>query len=355
MNALEVDVTEQDVLIRPMLTINRAIDLFAGDLSRRGCSDRTRYTYTRILGHLADRLPADLDVSRITSDDCRLFLDGFNRLADGTKCHTYTVLSSFFKWLVMTEQTKRSPMSTIPRPRRRRAEDLDVVTVSGDDVRKLLKAGQTWTERLAVAIPVYLGPRRRAVAQLRLSDYNRAEGKIRFREKGGKTIWKPVPDELANLLEAAISDKAIVEPDDYLVPPEGHLTRAGVRDDRVIWRVVKRVAERAGVETHVHALRAAFAVLYLEQNPGDTYGAQLLLGHVNPQTTQVYLRKLDKNTVMEPVRGLSWDAAPDAPIDEVAAMRDRIADLQSRLATAEADRERLEASSVVGAGGFEPP
>ena len=38
-------------------------------------------------------------------------------------------------------------------------------------------------------------------------------------------IWKPVPDELRSLLEAAIADGAIAEADDYLVPPEGYLSR----------------------------------------------------------------------------------------------------------------------------------
>jgi integrase len=366
MTALEVDLNEPEVLIRDMLTINRAIDLYAGDLSRRGCSERTRYTYTRILGLFADRLPEALDVSKITSDDCRRFLDLYNRRAAGTKVHTYTVLSSFFKWLVTTEQTKRSPMTPIPRPRRQRSEDLDVTTVTGDDVRRLLAAGEGWTERLAVAVAVYLGPRRHALSQLRLhGDYNRATGKLRFREKGSKTIWKPVPDELANLIEAAI-DAGVYKAslafladsdqsgDPYLIPPEAKLQKVD-RDDRVIWRVVKRVADRAGVETHVHALRAAFAVGYLEQNPGDTYGAQQLLGHANPQQTQVYLRMLDKDTVMERVRSLSWEPQPDAVVDEVAAMREKIADLQSRLATAEAAHATLEASGVMGAGGFEPP
>jgi hypothetical protein len=104
---------------------------------------------------------------------------------------------------------------------------------------------------------------------LRLRDYDRAGGRLRFHEKGAKTIWKPVPDELAALLEAAIADGVIRDPDDYLIPPEGPLSRAGDRDDRVIWRVVKRVAASVGVEAHTHALRAAFATFYLEQNPGE--------------------------------------------------------------------------------------
>jgi integrase len=91
------------------------------------------------------------------------------------------------------------------------------------------------------------------VSQLRLRDYDTVRARIRFREKGGKVIWKPVPKELAEMLSAAMADGAIKEPDDYLVPPEGYLQRAGGRDDRVIWRVVKRVADRAGVDVTVHA------------------------------------------------------------------------------------------------------
>jgi integrase/recombinase XerD len=364
MSAGRVDVTEQDVLIRPMLTINQAIDLFAGDFTRRGCSDKARYTYTRILGLFANRLPADADVSKITSDDCRRFLDLYNRHAPGTQAHTFDVLASFFKWLVFTEQVKRNPLATIRRPRKTRPDDLDVVTVSTDDVRKLLAACDGWTERLTIGVAVYAGARRHALSQLRMSDFDRAEGRIRFREKGGKIIWKPVPDVLANLIEAAIAGGVYRESlvlladadrseDPYLIPPEAKLQKVE-RDDRSIWRVVKRVADRAGVDTHVHALRAAFAVLVLEQFE-QPYMAQQLLGHVNPQTTQVYLRKLDKQTVMEPVRGLSWEETPAPVADEVAAMRARILELESRLAAAEAVQPVQSSSAVVGAGGFEPP
>jgi hypothetical protein len=75
-------------------------------------------------------------------------------------------------------------------------------------------------------------------------------------------------------------------------------------------------------------LRAAFAVFYLERNPGDTHGLQKLLGHRNPATTEIYLRKLDTETSMERVRGLSWGVA---------------------------DNDVSSSSPVVGAGGFEPP
>src|SRR5581483_7046485 len=196
-----LDMTPPEVLVRRMLTTSRAIDLFLGDLSRRGYSERTRATYSRILDKLCDRLPLDQDVSKITTDDLRRFLDtysgrkqrGKGTYSRGTQAHTETVLSSFFGWLYGDEKIARNPMERLPRTRRIPPQDLDVVTVSADDVRKLMAACVSWPERLTVWLLVYTGARRRAVARLRVSDYDRARGRLRFREKGGKTIWKPVP------------------------------------------------------------------------------------------------------------------------------------------------------------------
>jgi integrase len=294
------------VIVRDMLPIARATDLFLGDLTRRGYSQRTVDTYKRLLDKLSDFVPVDTDVGQVTQDDCRRFLDQWNKRSAGTRAHTYAVLSSFFKWLYRAEKIKRNPMERLEKPRRIPAEDLDVVSVSADDVRRLLEAAEGWTEKLAVAIPAYLGARRHAIAVLRFGDYDEVRGRIRFREKGGKTIWKPVPTDLGRMIDAAKADGTYSSADDYLVPPEGPLNRSGVRDDRVIWRVLGKVADRAGVKAHVHSLRAAFAVFYLEQNPGDVESLKELLGHKSLTTTQVYLRKLDKGAAMERVRTLSW-------------------------------------------------
>jgi integrase len=116
-------------------------------------------------------------------------------------------------------------------------------------------------------------------------------------------VWEPVPGDLRALLDEAI-DSGLIE--DYLVPPEGYLQRKGERDDRVIWRLMKRVAARAGVDAHVHALRGAFAAYCLSLHPGDVEALKELLGHRSIATTQVYVRKFDKATAMERVRSLSW-------------------------------------------------
>jgi len=305
---------DANVIVVEMLKPSKAVDLYLGDLTRRSRSEsgRTAESYRRILDKFTDMLEAqgDRDVRTISSDDCRRFLNFYLRRAPNYQALIYSILNSFLEWLYLQERIKQNPLDRVPRPRRVAAVDLDVVSVDTADVPLLLAAARTHTERLAVALPAYLGTRRRALAALRRRDYDPARRTIRAQDKGGKTITKPVPDELAAMIDAAITDGAITKPDDYLIPPEGLVTKAE-RDDRIIWRVVTRVADRAGVRCHVHALRAAFATFYLEQNPDELASLQTLLQHRSIATTQVYLRKLNRREQMEQVRSLSWNAVSE--------------------------------------------
>jgi len=327
------------VIIRPMLTPDRAIDDFLGDCRRRRWSERSIRTYADTLYAFADRLPRDHDVSLIDADDVRRYLATRAHLAPGTVAGHEAHLASWFRWLFRARKITRNPIDEIERTRRVPAEDLDVVSVPTVDVPLLLRAARQGTELNATAIAAYLGPRRRAIALLRRVDY---DGEwIRFREKGAKAIAKPVPDELRLVLDASIARGEIrPAPEDYLVPPEGYLQRSRDRDDRVIWRVIRRVAERAGVDAHVHALRASFACFYLERNPDDLLGLKELLGHRSLNTTLVYLRRLNKQAAMERVRSLSWAATVSAT---------------GAAWLSESPPTALAASPAVGAGGFEPP
>ena len=47
---------------------------------------------------------------------------------------------------------------------------------------------------------------------------------------------------------------------------------------------------------------------FLETHPGELDALQRLLGHRKPETTQIYLRRLEKEKQMERVRDLSWGA-----------------------------------------------
>jgi integrase len=95
--------------------------------------------------------------------------------------------------------------------------------------------------------------------------------------------------------------------DDYVIPNRWPATvRRAERSDKVIWETVKQVAERVGIRATVHALRRAFAVAFLTSHPGAIESLQALLNHSRIDTTQVYLRALNRSKAMEADRDLSW-------------------------------------------------
>jgi integrase len=285
--------------------IDRAIDRFDGELARRGCSRRSRLDYFRKLNVLCELLP-DADVDAVTEDDCRAHLDRWRDRHPNTMRHSISVLKSFFGWLYDVGEIASNPMDRIKPPRRPHPDDLDVTTVSSADVRRLFDACESWTDLLCLATLAYMGPRRRAASNVRRRDVDLERGTIRFREKGGKVITKPIPDEFAELLRAAVAAGVIPNTDSYVIPMPRGQRREGDRDDRIIWRTIKKLGDRAGVEVHPHSLRAAFAVKFLESHPGEVEALQRLMGHSKMETTQIYLRRLDRERAMERVRDLSW-------------------------------------------------
>jgi integrase len=291
------------------MRLDRAIDRYLGDLARQGKSRRTLTTYgVRLMPLCGPRAVVEpRDVRDVTADDLRAYLDTWRDAAAGTRYHAWAVLSGFFKWLYRAEMIDTNPMGRIEPPKRIAPEDLDVVTLSGADVRRMFDACDTWGELLCLATLAYLGPRRGAVSQLRWREVDLERGTIKFREKGSKTIRKPIPSEFLALLKAAkLSGEVETDQSSYVVPMQRKQRHGRDRDDRVISRYVKTLGERAGVQATPHALRAAFAVEFLETHPGELDALQRLLGHTKPETTQIYLRRLDREKQMERVRDLSW-------------------------------------------------
>lgn len=334
--------------IAPM-TISHAVDLWLGELVRRNHAETTVATYRRLLDELADHYP-HIDVDEVTTEHIRRFLDAAAKRRDGkrkaasTIAQNVSIVYCFFKWLtaeaiVRRNPTERNGMPIISRPKQIRPEENDnVVTVTTGDVARMLEVADRskWNRRLAVYALALTGPRRHALAQARLSDYDREARTLTFHEKGGKTICKPVPHMLADVLDAAIAAGVYQDEADYLILGDALQRRAGERDDRIILRLVREVAADAGVDCHVHALRAAFAVAFLEQKPGELVPLMDLMGHSQLDTTRIYLRRLDRRRSMETIRDFAWPGNDPTP-------------------TATANSEELfEALPVTEKEGFEP-
>jgi len=253
--------------------LTRAIDLWTGELSRAGRTPSTRASYERYLFKFVaqlERSRPDVKASEVTTNDRRLFLDGWNGRSPSTVCSIHSALSGLFKWLYIEGEIELNPMVRIPRPRRPRPDDVDVVLVTPGDVERMLKASEDWQELLCLSVLAYLGPRRDSASRLRWRDVDLDEGTMRFREKGSKVSVKPMPRELQGIVRAAFeSGQVECRADDYVIPNRrpGAVRRAE-RSNKVIWETVLRVAQRIGVRATVHALRRAFAVAFLTSLPG---------------------------------------------------------------------------------------
>ena len=300
------DPEEQLMARKAQMFVQYAIDLWLGELARQGKAESTRRKYRQILDPFGDtvrhKTPAEVVV-----DDIRAYLDKWVESSPSTMALGVTVLRGFFAFLEDEGIVRRSPADRLKRPIRKRPEHLHVVTITTDDVRKMIAACEDWQERLCIMVLFYMGVRRRAAANVRRRDVDLTLGTMRFLEKGGKWITKPVPDELLAMLRHCETIGQWKSGDDWLIPNRKPwlVKTKGERGSKLIYETVVRVAGRAGVRSHVHAFRGAFAVAFDEAHPDQNRVLQDLMGHSRPETTQVYLRRRNVAKQMEVVRDLS--------------------------------------------------
>ena len=293
------------------MRLARGVDLWMGELARAGRTQGTRDSYSRYLNKLIDeleRMKPDPMVREVTVNDCRSFLDGWINKAPSTVGTIHSALNGLFEWLYCEGEIDANPMDRIPRPRRLRAEDVAVVTVTPTEVERMLAATEDWQEFLCLHVLAYTGMRRDTASRLRWKDVDLEAGTLRLREKGNKHSEKPIPNDLWTILRAAAGSEDLPSaPNDYVIPNRRLATvRRAERCNKVIWNTVVIVAERVGVVATAHALRRAFAVAFLESHPGALESLQALMNHSRIDTTQVYLRALNKSKAMEAVRDLRW-------------------------------------------------
>jgi integrase len=220
--------------------LDRALDRFDGDMARRNCSTRSRDDYFRTLCRLFVFVPRDPVVIDVTPDALRECLDTWATRKPNTRYKIDAIFRKFCAWLVAQELLDRDPMLRIPRPVKQHPEDIDVVSLSEADVIRMFKACETPRELVCLSVLAYLGPRRAAASRLRVRDLDLENAHMRFFEKGGRVIWKPMPDELAALIAEAMGTGIIgTGSDDYVIPMARKQRRKDERDDRVIYYLVK--------------------------------------------------------------------------------------------------------------------
>ena len=218
-----------------------------------------------------------------------------HRVENGAKPRsTARQLSSFrrfFRYIMREGLRDNDPTTDIERPRIGRSLPQ---TLSEEEVDALLNAPNTdeplgHRDRAMLELLYATGLRVSELINLKQSQINFNQGVLRIIGKGDRERLIPLGEEsqrwLKNFIDGPRMEILLERQTDYLFP-----TRRGDRMTRqAFWHIIKRYAEKSGIRKKMspHSLRHAFAT-HLLNHGADLRVVQLLLGHSDLSTTQIY-------------------------------------------------------------------
>lgn len=202
-----------------------------------------------------------------------------------------SALRGFFRWALRERLVSEDPTVTVERPKLGRALPK---TLSEEDVEALLAAPDTGTalglrDRTMLEVLYAAGLRVSELVGLTLGQVNQRQGLVRIVGKGGKERLVPLGDEALTWLQHYLRDArpALIGTgtSDILFPSQ----RGTGMTRQTFWHRLRQIAIRAGVQKPLspHTLRHAFAT-HLLNHGADLRVVQLLLGHSDLSTTQIY-------------------------------------------------------------------
>jgi integrase/recombinase XerD len=167
-------------------------------------------------------------------------------------------------------------------------------SLSEQDVELLLNAPEVtnalgFRDRTMLEMLYATGLRVSELVNLKFEQISFRQGVVRIIGKGNKERLVPVGEEAMSWLESYMSQarKTILHERqcDYLFVTN----RADNMTRQAFWHIIKRHAKKAGInkELSPHTLRHAFAT-HLLNHGADLRVVQLLLGHSDLSTTQIY-------------------------------------------------------------------
>jgi integrase/recombinase XerD len=161
-------------------------------------------------------------------------------------------------------------------------------------VESLLQAPEVvsalgFRDRAMLELLYATGLRVSELVELNFQQVNFRQGCLRVVGKGEKERLVPVGEEAMDWLERYLNHARPMilgaRQSDYLFVTN----RGSSMTRQAFWHIIKRYAKQAGIDKHLspHTLRHAFAT-HLLNHGADLRVVQLLLGHSDLSTTQIY-------------------------------------------------------------------
>lgn len=238
-----------------------------------------------------------LSLSSVDEADIAAYLVSLSRrgLSARSQARHLAAIRGLFRSLVDERARPNDPTELLVNPSafRKLPEAL-----SQDEVLRLLSAPQgdaprTIRDRAMLHLLYASGLRVSELVGLELMDLNLGEGFVSILGKGSKRRIVPFSFETGEAIErylrevrplwARPAERAV-----FLTSRRGPMTR------QAFWKLIRNYAREAGIEKDVspHRLRHSFAT-HLLRNGADLRVVQMLLGHSDIGTTQIYTHLSD--------------------------------------------------------------
>ena len=261
----------------------------------KGLSDNTLQAYRNDLQQFAAWVEGQgSSLATATRADILAWLS--HRLSLGLKARStaraLSCLRAFYRYLLRENLIKQDPTLQVENPKS--AQPLPG-SLSEAAVERLLAAPDLATatgvrDRTMLEVLYACGLRVSELTGLRLGEINLRQGVVRIVGKGGKERLVPLGEEAIGWVQKYLAEarpellkKNLAQ--DVMFPS----TRGQQMTRQTFWHRIKLHASTADIKEKLspHTLRHAFAT-HLLNHGADLRVVQLLLGHSNLSTTQIY-------------------------------------------------------------------
>ena len=226
----------------------------------------------------------------------------YKQKLDSRSVSRYLVsLRSFFKYALMEELVRQDPTENLESPKIRQSLP---TYLRKEEMERLMEAPSPDTsvglrDRAMLEVLYSTGLRVSELLNLRISDLDLRSGYVRCIGKGDKERLVPIGRKAISAVEVYLAGARpkFVRPG---TPPQHSqilfLTRAGRRLSRItIWKILHDYGVKLGLRGRLtpHKLRHSFATHLLEGG-ADLRSVQLMLGHADISTTQIYTHVVEE-------------------------------------------------------------
>jgi integrase/recombinase XerD len=271
-----------------------ALRLFLEYLTvEKGLAGNTVQSYARDIRKLVDHLKArKVALHRVTEETVVGFIHGESQagLSARSLARLISALRSFFRFLVLsgfvkTDATAQltTPSTWLALPKFLTVAEAEALLQAPDE-----KKPQGVRDRAMLEVLYGSGLRVSELAALKLAEINLEDGFLVCRGKGGKERIVPLGRSSGRAVRRYLAEvRPRLDPggrEELFLSRRGRpFTRQGV------WKLLRQHAAAAGLAARIspHVLRHSFATHLLERG-ADLRSVQLMLGHSQITTTQIY-------------------------------------------------------------------